>query len=78
MAYHETHAAQATDFPHRILGAIKSFFAVIGSALVAAASANRRLQIVERLSEKTDAELAELGIRREDIVRRVFIDMSDV
>ena len=78
MAYQHTHAAHHSDLPHRVLGAFKSFFSVIGRALVAGSTANHRLKIVERLSAKSDAELAALGIRREDIVRRVFIDMLDV
>ena len=78
MAYQEAHRAPATDLAHRVFDATKAFFAMVGSAMIAAAAANRRLQIVERLNEKTDAELEALGMRREDIVRSVFRDMLDV
>jgi uncharacterized protein YjiS (DUF1127 family) len=78
MAYNDTHTAEANDLPHRILEGTKAFFGVIGNALVAASSANRRMQLVEHLNAKSDEELAALGLRREDIVRRVFIDMMHV
>lgn len=78
MAYHSAHAAHYSDIPHRVLDAVKSFFVAIGKALVAGSEGNRRLKLVEKLSAKSDEELAALGIRREDIVRRVFIDMLDV
>jgi hypothetical protein len=77
MAYHDTHAGSHSDLLHRIFGGIKSCFLVFGNAMIAASTANRRLQTVEKLNAKSDAELAELGIRREDIVRKVFIDMLD-
>ena len=78
MAYHEAHTAHTSDLPHRVFEGVQSFFAMVGRAMIAASTANRRLQTVERLSEKSDAELAHLGIKREEIVRRVFIDMLDV
>ncbi len=78
MAYHDTAQTHAADLPHRIAAGIKNAFSVLGQAMIAAASANRRLKLVERLNEKSDAELAQMGLRREDIVRRVFSDMLDV
>ena len=78
MAYQETHHAQAPDLLHRASGAIAKAFSVIGKAMIAGSTANYRLKIVERLSAKSDAELADLGIRRDEIVRRVFIDMLDI
>ncbi|MEM9578747.1 MAG: DUF1127 domain-containing protein [Pseudomonadota bacterium] len=78
MAYHDAHAAHASDLLHRVFWGIKSFFAICGNAMISASAANRRLQTVERLNRKSDAELAALGIRREDIVRHVFIDMLNL
>lgn len=78
MAYQDAHALHISDIPSRVVHAIRSFFVVFGKAMVASSTANRRLQLVERLSEKSDEELAAMGMRREDIVRRVFIDMLDV
>ena len=37
--------------------------------------ANPRLRRIEALQKLSDAELAERGIRREDIVRHVFHDV---
>jgi uncharacterized protein YjiS (DUF1127 family) len=34
-----------------------------------------RRDLVERLEAKSDAELAELGIRREDITKHIFRDL---
>ena len=77
MAYQETHAAHVSHLPHRALEGVKSFFAKVGMAMIAASTANQRLQQVERLNAKSDAQLEALGIRREDIVRYVFRDMLD-
>lgn len=78
MAYHSADAVPAHEFTHRVFAHIKSFFSCVGTSLVMAASTNRRLHLVDRLNAKSDAELAGLGIRREDILRHVFIDMLDV
>jgi hypothetical protein len=78
MAYHDTTSTQGSDLPHRIVAAVKSFFTVIGTAIVAGATANRRIRVMENLNAKSDAQLARMGLRREDIVRHVFIDMLDV
>ncbi|EPX75943.1 DUF1127 domain-containing protein [Salipiger mucosus] len=47
----------------------------IGNAIVAVGEANPRLRRVEKLQRMSDAQLAERGIRREDIVRHVFHDV---
>ena len=39
---------------------------------------NRRLHDVQRLEAMTDAELAEFGIARDDIVRYVFRDLMHI
>ena len=54
---------------------MQHFFASIGNALVAVAEANPRMKKVHALQRMTDAELAERGIKREDIVRVVFHDV---
>jgi hypothetical protein len=55
--------------------AIGAFFAAIGNAMIAASSNSARLQKVEMLNAKSDAELAEMGIKRDDIVHHVFRDL---
>lgn len=78
MAYQSTSTHHVSDLPHRIIEGARAVFSVIGHAMVSAAAANRRMAIVEKLQAKSDAELAEMGLRREDIVRHVFMDMADV
>lgn len=78
MALQHTETNHFFDIPHRILLGVGSVFSVIWSALVSVSEANRRVIIVQQLSEKSDAELAKLGIRREDIVQHVFVDRLDV
>lgn len=47
----------------------------IGHALVAMGEANPRLKRIDALQRMSDEQLAERGIRREDIVRHVFHDV---
>lgn len=70
MAYATQHTASASVF-----SAVQHFFASIGNALVMVAEANPRMKKVHALQRMTDAELAERGIKREDIVRVVFQDV---
>ncbi|WP_428927556.1 DUF1127 domain-containing protein [Marinibacterium sp. SX1] len=67
--------ATHTTAPATALSAVQHFFASIGNALVAVAEANPRMKKVHALQRMTDAELAERGIKREDIVRVVFHDV---
>jgi hypothetical protein len=78
MAYETTHPTTATELPHRILGIFGRVFSALGLALVAIPETNRRIAAMQRLQEKSDAELAARGLRREDIARHVFIDMQDL
>jgi len=52
----------------KILGAIGGFFESVMEA-------QSRATTVQRLQDKSDAELAEFGVKREDIVRYVFRDI---
>ncbi|MDF1727900.1 MAG: hypothetical protein P1U53_09125 [Sulfitobacter sp.] len=54
---------------------IGAALAVVGRALVLNSAAQARLDRVQALQSKSDAELAEFGIRREDIVHYVFRDV---
>jgi hypothetical protein len=56
-----------------IWGGISSFFAGVVSS-----SAEARLRQVEALSAKTDAELAAMNLRREDIAAYVFRDLMHI
>ncbi|MDP2519569.1 DUF1127 domain-containing protein [Shimia thalassica] len=61
----------ARDSALRILAA--PFFA-FGKMLVTLAEANGRVKEAEAYQAMTDAELAERGLRREDIAMHVFKD----
>lgn len=54
---------------------IGSFFAGLGNALVLMSTANARVRQVERLQKLSNDQLAERGIRRENIARHVFRDL---
>ncbi|MFY0597771.1 MAG: DUF1127 domain-containing protein [Cognatishimia sp.] len=49
-------------------------FIAIGTFLVALAESSSRMQLVNQLNAMSDAQLAEKGLTREDIVRHVFAD----
>lgn len=49
-------------------------FRAIGHFFVLVMENNSRAQLAERLNAMSDAQLAEKGLKREDIVRYVFRD----
>ena len=51
------------------------FFSWFGTKMVELGEANSRVRRAERLNAMNDAELAELGLKREDIARHVFGDL---
>ncbi|TCL00409.1 uncharacterized protein DUF1127 [Shimia isoporae] len=53
-------------------------FHAIGRFFVAIMENNSRIQRVDALNAMTDEQLAERGIRREDIVRHVFGDYMHI
>lgn len=57
------------------LSKIGSFFSGIGNSLLRAMIARRRIELVAALQAKSDEELARLNIKREEIVRHVFMDV---
>lgn len=50
----------------------------IYNALIRMGEARSRTDQMDTLNAKTDAELAEMGLRREDIARYVFRDMMHI
>lgn len=63
-----------TDFSPRLRAQIDRFFASIGQGLNAYVEARSRRDEIERLTMMSDAQLAALGIRRDEIVAHVFRD----
>ncbi len=61
---------RASLFPN-----LRAFFAGLSKSIDLAASTRHRVTQMERLNAKTDTQLEELGIRREDIARYVFRDI---
>jgi len=61
-----------------IWGGISNFFAGVGRAMIVSSSAEARLRQVDALNAKTDAELAAMNLRREDIAAFVFRDLMHI
>ncbi len=59
----------------KVFSSIGKFFESLMKSVEKASAANARFQAISKLQEKSDAELAELGIKRDDIVRYVFRDI---
>lgn len=57
------------------LAQIVTFFKSIGDSILRAGLASSRVHRVEALRAKSDSELADIGIKREDIVHHVFKDL---
>lgn len=53
-------------------------FVAIGTFFVAIMESNSRVQEVDRLNAMSDEQLAELGLRRDTIVRHVFADYMHI
>ncbi|TDL84145.1 DUF1127 domain-containing protein [Palleronia sediminis] len=56
-------------------GPFRRAFARIGRIMTASMEADARLKLVHRLQDKSNAELAAMGLKREDIVRYAFRDV---
>ena len=65
----------AQAFSPRLKAALDTFFAELGQGFNAYLATQPRLKEIERLYALNDAELAEMGIARDDIPRHVFRDL---
>lgn len=65
----------AANQPTTVWASIKNFFTMVGEAMTLSAAAEVRLRRIEALNAKSDAELAEMGLRRQDIPAYVFRDL---
>ncbi|MEO0666328.1 MAG: hypothetical protein AAFZ99_00315 [Pseudomonadota bacterium] len=68
-------AYTATQQPTSIWASIKNFCTMVGSAVSLSAAADQRMKRIEALNAKSDDELAEMGLRRQDIAAYVFRDL---
>ena len=72
MAYiTQTHSADHATLWHKV----SAFFAMVGRAMTMSSAMDARLKRVEALNAKSDAELATMNLRREDITAYVFRDL---
>ncbi|HCE70182.1 DUF1127 domain-containing protein [Ruegeria pomeroyi] len=70
MAQSTLHFRSLVTLPH----ALADILAGIFDALVRVGEANAKIRQINALSALSDAELAERGLRRADIIRRVLSD----
>lgn len=75
-------ATQSTNLTHtggetrrKMLARVDAFFATLGQGMNAYMHRKSRSDEIEALHAKTDAELAKIGITRDDIPRYVFRDV---
>ena len=66
--------ASSTNTPAVSVSPLRRLAATIGDFFVSVAKARSRSDQFEALNSKTDAQLAKMGIAREDIARHVFRD----
>ena len=62
-------------FVRKGLEQVASLFKSFGNAIVYAGEASSRVHRIEALEAKTDVELANMGIKRDEIVHHVFKDL---
>ena len=60
--------------PSKALTKLATVFRSIGTALINASEASSRIRKIEALQAKSDAELAQMGLKRDQIVHHVFKD----
>ncbi|WP_127114563.1 DUF1127 domain-containing protein [Shimia sediminis] len=70
------HTAHHTGFGASVLHVLAAPFVALGRGMVALGEASSRQKRVTYLNSLTDNELAEMGLRREDIVLYVFRDCA--
>lgn len=69
-------ATQTADFANAgILPRLGQIWAAIASGVTAYGEARSRSAEFQTLDRKSDKELAEMGLKREDIARHVYRDM---
>ncbi|WP_299354832.1 DUF1127 domain-containing protein [uncultured Shimia sp.] len=68
------HTAHHTNFADSALHILAAPFIAIGKGMVALAESSSRYKQIEQLNAMSDQELADLGLKREDVVRHIFRD----
>jgi hypothetical protein len=70
-----TSSATSLKVLRTVLGPVGAFFRAIGTRLVNASENSSRMTQINALNAKTDAELAKMGLRRDQIAHYVFRDL---
>jgi uncharacterized protein YjiS (DUF1127 family) len=70
-----THTLHAPSRPLRLALPVVRFFSALARAVASSSGAQARYDRVRRLQALSDADLAERGIARDDIVRHVFAEV---
>lgn len=74
MAHFDATTAHSLDAGRHGIGHyLTAPFRFVWTTLVSIAESNARIREVERLQSMSDTELARRGIKREDIIREVFL-----
>lgn len=77
MAYVSQSAPVLTG-AHRFFSGLIQVFAGFGTALELSRSYDERMRYAEKLQAKTDDELAQLGLKRDEIMRHVFAEIFEL
>lgn len=75
MTTQTTNLTHHTDTRAPLMARIDAFFATLGQGMNAYMHRKSRMDVIDALNAKTDAELAALGITRDGIPAYVFRDM---
>ena len=75
MTTQTTNLTHSTDTRARLMARVDAFFATLGQGMNAYMHRKSRMDVIDALNAKTDAELAALGITRDGIPAYVFRDM---
>ena len=56
----------------KVLQRIADFFSKVGGTLALNSDMHKRVHLIEKLNAKSDEELAQMGLKRQDIVHYAF------
>ncbi len=68
-------AGKSAGFFAAITGGLARAWAALSNAMIAYGESRSRFAELQSLEAKSDHELADIGLKREDIVRHVFRDL---
>lgn len=75
MAYNTAISNNGFDGVKSVFSSIARFFTGFGTHLAMTSSMNSRIGYLRSLQAKSDAELAQMNLKRDDVVHHVFRDL---